>query len=132
MVLGIGLAAACQEIATWTVDPDIPYGSGAPVLDVQAWFNLANMERREGHLQEALTAYRTVLKLKPQHWKASLHTAVTLIGLQKPQEAQAALKAALQMSGQSLLLDRFHTWHESIVSFVRPCKIAVCLPNHSI
>lgn len=61
---------------------------------------MGNLERKEGKLEEALAAYKTVLALKPQHWKAALHMAVTLIGLQRPAEAQTALKDALQMSGR--------------------------------
>ena len=69
---------------------------------LQAWFNVGNLERKNGNLQAALEAYRNVLNLKPQHWKALLHMAVTLIGLKRPQEAQSILKDALQLSGKLL------------------------------
>ena len=40
--------------------------------------------------------------MKPEHWKALLHMAVTLIGMGRQEEAQAALKEALQISGELL------------------------------
>lgn len=68
---------------------------------LQAWFNLGNLDRRASRFQEALSAFRAVLKLQPAHWKALLHMAVTLIALDRQEEAHTALKQAYQISGLS-------------------------------
>lgn len=68
---------------------------------LQAWFNLGNLDRRASRFQEALSAFRAVLRLQPAHWKALLHMAVTLIALDRQEEAHTALKQAYQISGLS-------------------------------
>lgn len=66
---------------------------------LQAWFNKGNLERQGARYEEALHCYRTVLRAQPGHWRSELNSAVALIGLQRADEAQRALRRALELSG---------------------------------
>ena len=71
---------------------------------LQALFNMGNMEREGRHFEAALECYRSVLELQPGHWRSLLHSAVALLALQRADEAHAALKQAVALSGAPWLV----------------------------
>eukprot|EP00884_Botryococcus_braunii_P006354 jgi/Botrbrau1/1571/Bobra.0107s0058.1 len=67
----------------------------------EALFNLGNLHRQSGDFSSALECYEGVQKLDAKHWRAHLNRAVSLLGLGRAEEAQAALDCALEIGGGS-------------------------------
>jgi Flp pilus assembly protein TadD len=87
--LGEADAAQAQFAAALAIAP----------AHLEALFNLGNLQRQCGEHERAVANYERVLALAPEHWRALLHYSVALAGLGRDGDAQAALRAALRLSG---------------------------------
>jgi len=86
----VSTAAACYRNAS-RLAPDDP-----------RWYHLlAVLEQQEGHLEEAIVAYRKELALSPRSLAAWVRLGESLAGLNRQKEASEALSLALEIDPTS-------------------------------
>ncbi|KAJ4964695.1 hypothetical protein NE237_016544 [Protea cynaroides] len=72
---------------------------------VDALYNLGGLYMDMGRYQRASEMYTRVLAVWPNHWKAQLNKAVSLLGAHEAEEAKKALKEAFKMTNRVELHD---------------------------
>ncbi|XP_024968918.1 uncharacterized TPR repeat-containing protein At1g05150-like isoform X2 [Cynara cardunculus var. scolymus] len=72
---------------------------------VDALYNLGGLYMDMGRYQRASEVYTRVLGVWPNHWRAQLNKAVSLLGAGETEEAKKALKEALKMTNRIELYD---------------------------
>lgn len=72
---------------------------------VDALYNLGGLYMDMGRYQRASEMYTRVLSVCPNHWRAQLNKAVSLLGAKETEEAMKALTEALKMTNRVELHD---------------------------
>jgi tetratricopeptide (TPR) repeat protein len=86
---------------------------------IEVYINLGNLFASNGRYQKAVENFRQVLRLKPDQSEAYFSLALTLSLMDRPSEAVAAAKKAIQLAGskgQTKLAKQMENWLNSYVA----------------